>query len=505
MHKKTFQHQQEQHLRHILKSNAGCSFYTHLGISNLHRERDFPLLYQDFCAKVPIFDAPSLRTVLSRMLGERLESLEHVFKRKNFVANQDVVGLVEQHGGVAPLAAGTLKELLKQDQKFWKEACNGFRKIKGKILEIHEDPAFVGSSSPLSQLIAQNRGGFGAKRFANIEDRLEGIGRSRYQRLHAYLDFLTEEGSKIEVLSAAPRTLAEMGLLLSQRERRFVTWDEICPNLKLFVHRDGSIRPYRRELMQLMSKLPNIDMREYSMLGPGAMSWQDDINIRNRLLVRPEIPIFYEFISLEHVLPDGRLSRNHKRLHAGQVSEGKDYLLLVTTPAGLLAYNTGEVVRILEKEPLRWMRRRKFARLNHFNEALPLDVVDDLIAEFNEALSAHQFLIREYLLGNDTLKHQPSHVFELSIPLAKAPQDLLQSMVNRFHTELALNVPTYKTAFSSMDINPPQITFVPLGTFASMPREFGYRPFDQSVDANQVKAILSRAWDQLSFQAQPLL
>jgi hypothetical protein len=502
---KSFSMQQENHLRQILRTNSGSSFYTHLGINNLHKERDFPLLYQDFCAKVPVFDAASLRTVLSRMLGERLDELGSAFLRDNFTCSQPLAGLIEQKDGVVPLAKSTLKQLIKQDERFWKDACYNFKKIKGRILEIHEDPAIVGAASPLSQLIAQNRGNFGKKRFADAECKLEGIGRSRYQRLHAYIDFLVEQGSEIEVISSAPRTLAELGLLMSQRERRKVELHEICPNLKLFVHRDGSVRPYRRELMQLMGHLPNLEMREYSMLGPGAMSWQDDINLRNRLLVRPDVPIFYEFISLEHVLPDGRLARTHKRLHAGQVQEGHDYLLLVTTHAGLLAYNTGEVVRIVEKEPLRWMRRRKFARLNHFHEALPLDMVDDLVAEFNEALNAHNFLIREYLLGNNTLTHQPTHVFELSIPLAKAPKDLLQSMVNRFHTELALNIPEYKQAFNGVDIKPPQITFVPLGTFASMPREFGYRPFDQSPDASQVKAILSRAWDQATFTSNPLL
>lgn len=124
---------------------------------------------------------------------------------------------------------------------------------------------------------------------------------------------------------------------------------EIWPNLAFFVHGGVSFEPYKKGFKKLLGK--PITYIETYLASEGFIAYQDKQFVKGMRLVTNE-HIFLEFVPFDNVNFDanGDLVDNPEALMIHEVEEGKDYALLLSTPAGTWRYLIGDTVRFVDKE-----------------------------------------------------------------------------------------------------------------------------------------------------------
>lgn len=149
---------------------------------------------------------------------------------------------------------------------------------------------------------------------------------------------------------------------------------ELWPNLNLFVQGGVDYRPYRDVIHATMGR--PLDTVEVFPASEGFIAVQDDTTI-DALLLMLDYGIFFEFIPLaEHGKPGAT------RLPLWEVEVGKPYVILLTTNAGLWAYDIGDVVKFVSTSPF---RLKVTGRSKHFISAFGEHVIEE---EVNKAMQA---------------------------------------------------------------------------------------------------------------------
>jgi hypothetical protein len=321
-------------------------------------------------------------------------------------------------------------------------------------------------------------------------------GGSRWQWFNAMQDVLKASGASVDVLVTNPRTLIDFGLYVSQQAGRFVPLKDLLPNLKVLALNHYEIGLQRTELGYLLAGLPNLRWMQWIYQPSGLEMWQDDVNIRQRLTMQTDGQVFYEFIPVEDIDAAGRFARTYRRFYTAQLEIGHEYCVVVNTQAGLLGVSTGMIVKVLNTEPLQVLAKGPVVRLNGLGEGLREDSLLEALANINSALTGQGVFVREALLGHHVAERQPMWVLELSRPLGELNEAVLDSVAKRIHAELDLRAAAYRTAYRGAVFKPPQVHFVPMGTFAaaftSTPE---FSQFDHSPDAALCKRVLAAAWE----------
>lgn len=210
---------------------------------------------------------------------------------------------------------------------------------------------------------------------------------------------------------------------LQQRTNR--TPIEIWPHLSLYVQGGVDFSPYRALFMQLLGK--SVDVVEVYPASEGFIALQDKPDVEGLLLLVNH-GIFYEFIPLsEYGQPNAR------RLTVGEVELGEQYVILLTTNAGLWSYEIGDTVKFTSLYP---HRIRVTGRTKHFISAFGEHVIEEEInGSMAEALSIAGGIVQEFTVAPLVLpigschewwiefKEAPSNIQEFSRQLDQALQN----------------------------------------------------------------------------------
>lgn len=142
---------------------------------------------------------------------------------------------------------------------------------------------------------------------------------------------------------------------------------EIWPNLELFMHGGVSFDPYRAQFQKLIPSDKMNYMETYNA-SEGFFAIQD-FPTRDDMLLMLDLGIFYEFIPL------GELEKeNPKALHIGEVKEGVNYALVISTNGGLWRYLIGDTVIFTSLYP---HRIKISGRTKHFLNVFGEEVIID--------------------------------------------------------------------------------------------------------------------------------
>ncbi len=155
---------------------------------------------------------------------------------------------------------------------------------------------------------------------------------------------------------------------------------EIFPNLQVIVHGGVNFEPYKSKLMESLGG--HVDMIETFPASEGFFAFQD-IPGGEGLLLNTDAGIFYEFV------PAGEINNEQPtRLSLGEVKTGENYALIISTNAGLWAYNIGDTVKFVSTDPYRLVvtgRTKHF--ISAFGEHVIVEEVEHAMkkaaAEFN--------------------------------------------------------------------------------------------------------------------------
>jgi hypothetical protein len=498
---------QQDMLKAIVKNNSGSSLYTHLEINQLAKIKDFEELYSEFKNQTPLVDNDSFITLLSHVTGVDKDPVKLLSQPKLLTKN-NIEAIGKWNKECFPISKHHLKGFYELEKEIIKNVIPA--DIKGKNFQLFESAEVRLSKGvvvgDLQALYNQNRPWRWKRHFVPELSEFAGVGKSRYQLMHAFLDTL-DRSPDIEVVFANPKTLAEMSLILAQREGRFVPLNEMCPRIKHYIHFGEPLYLHRKEVGYFLQGLGDLDYLEVYTNGTGAFAYQADFNLKHWLTLCDDLGVFYEFIPVEDTLKDGRLKKSYRRFHAGQVDKGKSYLLVVSSLSGLLSYSTGDIIEVKSTNPLRIRYCHPNIWLNHFGESLNQESIEILIAEINDALVLEEFFIRDYLVGDDVNNGRPHWVLEISRPVQGVSNSVLRVVANRLHMEMLLQNNQYRHMYKETDkeIEPPYVTFVAMGTFSSLAAEFSRSRFDTDPELSRVKKIIDGAWDKKTLQAEDSL
>ena len=146
------------------------------------------------------------------------------------------------------------------------------------------------------------------------------------------------------------------------------TW----PNLKLFIQGGVDFSPYQAIFDRLLEK--KVDILEIFPASEGFFAYQDSLKSEGMLL-HLDSGIFFEFIPVESYGKPEPI-----RLTLEQVEIGVQYALVVSTNAGLWAYDIGDTVRFVSLDPY---RIKVSGRIKHFISAFGEHVIAE---EVNQAM-----------------------------------------------------------------------------------------------------------------------
>jgi hypothetical protein len=145
---------------------------------------------------------------------------------------------------------------------------------------------------------------------------------------------------------------------------------EIFKNFSLFIYGGVNYEPYRAKFEDLIGR--KVDSIELFPASEGFFAFQDSQTEKGMLLLLNS-GIFYEFVKT-----DGFFSENPKRLTIGEVETGVNYVMVISTNAGLWAYNIGDTVMFTSTKPY---RVAVTGRLKHYISAFGEHVIGKEVEE----------------------------------------------------------------------------------------------------------------------------
>ncbi len=139
---------------------------------------------------------------------------------------------------------------------------------------------------------------------------------------------------------------------------------DLFPNFNLFVYGGVNYEPYRTKLESLVGRhIPSVELYPAS---EGFFAFQDHPHAEGMLL-QLDSGIFYEFI------PTGQFyDASPPRLGLAEVELGVNYVIIISTSAGLWGYNIGDTVMFTSLSPYQVVVS---GRINHFISAFGEHVI----------------------------------------------------------------------------------------------------------------------------------
>lgn len=173
--------------------------------------------------------------------------------------------------------------------------------------------------------------------------------------------------------------------IISKRGKRI---SEIFENFSLFVHGGVNYDPYKKLFKKLIGK--QIDSLEVFPASEGFFAYQDKQK-ETGLLLLVNNGIFYEFIEARN------FGDNNDRIPLSQVKKGIEYVMIISTSAGLWAYNLGDTIKFVCLSPYRVIVT---GRVKHFISAFGEHVIGKEVETAIKIASEKTFcVIREFTVA----------------------------------------------------------------------------------------------------------
>ncbi len=190
---------------------------------------------------------------------------------------------------------------------------------------------------------------------------------------------------------------------------------ELFPNFNLFIYGGVNYEPYRAKFENLIGR--KVDSIELFPASEGFFAFQDRQKEKGMLL-QLNSGIFYEFIKADEFFEE-----NPQRFTIGEVELGINYVLIISTNAGLWAYNIGDTVQFTSLQPYRVMVS---GRIKHFISAFGEHVIAKEVEEaIQKATSATGARITEFSVAPQITSEEgelPYH--EWFIEFEKEPENM---------------------------------------------------------------------------------
>lgn len=164
---------------------------------------------------------------------------------------------------------------------------------------------------------------------------------------------------------------------------------EIFKNFNLFIYGGVNYEPYRAKFENLIGR--KVDSIELFPASEGFFAYQDSQKDKGMLLLLNS-GIFYEFIKADEFFTE-----NPKRHTIDEVELGVNYVLIISTNAGLWAYNIGDTIQFTSLKPYRVIVS---GRIKHYISAFGEHVIGkEVESALKEAMEGTDVRVNEFTVA----------------------------------------------------------------------------------------------------------
>ena len=213
------------------------------------------------------------------------------------------------------------------------------------------------------------------------------------------------------VISGIPSWVQMYFEKLQQRAEKPV--GEIFKNFNLFIYGGVNYEPYRAKFENLIGR--KVDSIELFPASEGFFAYQDSQKEKGMLLLL-NAGIFYEFIK-----SDDFYTENPKRYTIGEVELGVNYVLIISTNAGLWGYNIGDTVQFVSLKPYRVIVS---GRIKHYISAFGEHVIGkEVECALQEAMTGTTVRVNEFTVAPQITPTEVLPYHEWFIEFENEPED----------------------------------------------------------------------------------
>ena len=242
------------------------------------------------------------------------------------------------------------------------------------------------------------------------------------------------------------------------------TIKEIFPNFNLFVYGGVNYEPYRKTFDKLIGK--KIDTIEFYPASEGFFAYQNMQNEKG-LLIMLNSGIYYEFIPAEEMNKS-----QPSRLDISRVEIGVNYVLIISTNAGLWGYNTGDTVAFVSKFPHKIIVT---GRYDHFISAFGEHVISSEVEKaMSDSLKSCNLSVNEFTVAPKVSLNKGESCHEWWIELNTKPK---KTEIKKLQLNLEKSLKTqnsyYKDLVVGKVLKPLKIVLVSTNSFKNFMKKRG--------------------------------
>ncbi len=238
---------------------------------------------------------------------------------------------------------------------------------------------------------------------------------------------------------------------------------DLFKNFELFIYGGVNFEPYKATFNKLIGReVPGIELYPAS---EGFFAFQDRQGEKGMLL-QLDSGMFYEFVKADEFF-----DKDCKRLTIGEVEVGVNYVLLISTNAGLWCYNIGDTVIFTSIKPYRLIVS---GRIKHFISAFGEHVIGKEVDQaLKEAADVTGTIINDFTVApqvNPTANELPYH--EWFIEFQETPNNL-EVLAQEIESSLRKQNSYYDDLIDGKILRTLKITTVPKGGFKNYMKSIG--------------------------------
>ncbi len=237
---------------------------------------------------------------------------------------------------------------------------------------------------------------------------------------------------------------------------------EVFKDFSLFIYGGVNYEPYRAKFESLIGK--KIDSIELFPASEGFFAYQDS-QIEKGMLLLLDNGIFYEFVKA-----DDFFSENPKRHTIGEVELGVNYVMIVSTNAGLWAYNLGDTIQFVSKKPYRIIVS---GRIKHFISAFGEHVIGKEVEQaLQNAMEGTTVSVNEFTVAPQVNPTNGLPYHQWLIEFETEPENM-EEFARKLDSEMRKQNTYYDDLISGNVLRELVITKVPLHGFQDYMKSIG--------------------------------
>ncbi|GAA4967621.1 GH3 auxin-responsive promoter family protein [Algibacter aquimarinus] len=276
------------------------------------------------------------------------------------------------------------------------------------------------------------------------------------------VDAIVEETlpENMTVISGIPSWVQMYFEKLQQKTGKQV--GDIFKNFNLFIFGGVNYEPYRAKFENLIGR--KVDSIELYPASEGFFAFQDRQNEKGMLL-QLNSGIFYEFVKA-----DTFFDENPNRITIKDVEVGVNYVMLISTNAGLWAYNIGDTVEFTSLKPYRVIVS---GRIKHFISAFGEHVIGKEVEQaMQQAISGTKVSVSEFTVAPQINPKEGLPYHEWFVEFENEPENL-SALASRIDESLQKQNSYYFDLIEGKVLQPLKINKVKKGGFQQYMKSVG--------------------------------